>query len=449
MTKVNYLNDLANMNNLFFMALTETHLSHNILDAEININDFNILRQDRQNRSHGGVLLYIRKNTVTNTLSSNSNQFCDYLLVEIPKYSLIIGVVYRPPNCPKTKFIPQMADISQKVNNFQRQKGVHYNFLLMGDFNFPFVKNWNCSNNFTGSQDEEKIQSVCLSNFSEEHLLMQMVDAPTRGKNTLDLIFSNSEELVTNNKTIVNENISDHNSVVFGLGLKNHNYDKISKKEVDIQSLNAFDFVNASEEVWTKTNTDFKNVNWELEFENQSSEESLDFVMEKVQTTTENNFSIKGDIKTKTQFKNNNKIPKDVRNWFRQKGKLSKKVLNAKNPKTIEHARSEIGKIDNKLRDSYAKWNLTRENKVVENLKVDPKSFYKFANSKSNVKTGIGPLEKSKNTYTNDPLEMASLLNKQYSGVFGQPAPALQVQDTSSSFSKKSGDGFLSDIVIS
>ena len=140
MTKVNYLNDLANMNNLFFMALTETHLSHNILDAEININDFNILRQDRQNRSHGGVLLYIRKNTVTNTLSSNSNQFCDYLLVEIPEHSLIIGVVYRPPNCPKTKFIPQMADISQKVNNFQRQKGVHYNFLFMGYFNFPFCK---------------------------------------------------------------------------------------------------------------------------------------------------------------------------------------------------------------------------------------------------------------------------------------------------------------------
>ena len=143
--------------------------------------------------------------------------------------------------------------------------------------------------------------------------------------------------------------------MVFGLGLKNHNYDKINKKEVGIQSLNAFDFVNASEEVWTKTNTDFKNVNWELEFENQSSEESLDFFMEKVQTTTENNFSIKGDIKTKTQFKNNNKIPKDVRNWFRQKGKLSKKVLNAKNPKSIENARSESGKIYNKLSNSYAK----------------------------------------------------------------------------------------------
>ena len=45
-----------------------------------------------------------------------------------------------------------------------------------------------------------------------------------------------------------------------------------------------------------------------------------------------------------------------------------------------------------------------------ENLKRDPKSFYKFANTKLNVHTGIGPLENSKHTYTNNPSEMASLL---------------------------------------
>ena len=135
--------------------------------------------------------------------------------------------------------------------------------------------------------------------------------------------------------------------------------------------------------------------------------------MSKIKTTSENNFSIKGDIKTKKSFKNNNKIPKGVRNLFRQKMKLSKKVLEADNPKIILNAQSEIAEIDNKLKASYAKWNLAKEQKVVENLKIDPKSFYKYANSKSNVRTGIGPLEKSKDTYTNNPSEMASLLNMQ------------------------------------
>ena len=128
--------------------------------------------------------------------------------------------------------------------------------------------------------------------------------------------------------------------------------------------------------------------------------------------------------------------------------KLSKKVLEADNPKIILNAQSEIAEIDNKLKASYAKWNLAKEQKVVENLKIDPKSFYKYANSKSNVRTGIGPLEKSKDTYTNDPSEMASLLNKQYSSVFSKPDPALQVENTSSFFSKEPGVGFLSDLVI-
>ena len=277
---------------------------------------------------------------------------------------------------------------------------------------------------------------------------MQMVDAPTCGKNTLDLIFSNSEELVTDSKVIVNKKISDHNSVIFNLGLKNNNDLRPNPIDEDIQSFNAFDFVNASAEAWIKTKHDFANVNWELELEDKSSEESLELFMSKIKTTSENNFSKKGDIKTKKSFKNNNKIPKGVRNLFRQKMKLSKKALEADNPKIILNAQSEIAEIDNKLKASYAKWNLAKEQKVVENLKIDPKSFYKYANSKSNVRTGIGPLEKSKDTYTNDPSEMASLLNKQYSSVFSKPDPALQVENTSSFFSKEPEVGFLSDLVI-
>ena len=137
------------------MSLTETHLSPNILDAEINIQDFNILRQDRKDRTHGGVLIYIKKQFVANILSSNSNQFCDYLLVEIPELLLIMGVVYRPPNCPKDRFISQMTKINDKVNNFQKHKNVNYNFLLMGDYNFPFIKDWNQSNYFTNSYDDK------------------------------------------------------------------------------------------------------------------------------------------------------------------------------------------------------------------------------------------------------------------------------------------------------
>ena len=46
------------------------------------------------------------------------------------------------------------------------------------------------------------------------------------------------------------------------------------------------------------------------------------------------------------------------------------------------------------------------------------------------MQTGIGPLEKSTDTYKDNPSEMASLLNKQSSRVFSKPDPALQIEDT-------------------
>ena len=79
-----------------------------------------------------------------------------------------------------------------------------------------------------------------------------MFNAPTRGKNTLDTIFSNSEELVTDSKVIVNNKISDHNSVIFSLGLKNNNDLRPTPIDEDIQYLNALDFVHANVEVWIK-----------------------------------------------------------------------------------------------------------------------------------------------------------------------------------------------------
>ena len=46
--KVQYLNDLTKEANLLFLALTKTHLNSNILDAEIQLPNYNIFRQDRK-----------------------------------------------------------------------------------------------------------------------------------------------------------------------------------------------------------------------------------------------------------------------------------------------------------------------------------------------------------------------------------------------------------------
>ena len=60
------LEEEVNSCNIFtpFFALTETHLSELIFDAEVSIKNYEMIRCDRTTRKQGGVILYIH-NSIT------------------------------------------------------------------------------------------------------------------------------------------------------------------------------------------------------------------------------------------------------------------------------------------------------------------------------------------------------------------------------------------------
>ena len=57
--KIPVLRELAIDENRDILALTETHLNNDILNAEISMQNYTIYTADRIARSHGGVALYI------------------------------------------------------------------------------------------------------------------------------------------------------------------------------------------------------------------------------------------------------------------------------------------------------------------------------------------------------------------------------------------------------
>ena len=63
-SKVPYLADLANETKAPFICVTESHLTPEVLDAEISIPGYDVFRSDRVGRSHGGVVTYVRKDLV-------------------------------------------------------------------------------------------------------------------------------------------------------------------------------------------------------------------------------------------------------------------------------------------------------------------------------------------------------------------------------------------------
>lgn len=68
------------------------------------------------------------------------------------------------------------------------------NIILTGDLNFPII-NWDTESVHGGSTDVQ-LQAVALLELAGEYCMNQYIRAPTRGKNILDLFFTNNEELI-------------------------------------------------------------------------------------------------------------------------------------------------------------------------------------------------------------------------------------------------------------
>ena len=83
-----------------FICLCKTLLHDGILDSEVQIPGFIIVRSDRVSRPGGGVCLYLRKNLIYKFCLKYSNSVCDLLIVKILSPDLIIILVYRPPSSP-------------------------------------------------------------------------------------------------------------------------------------------------------------------------------------------------------------------------------------------------------------------------------------------------------------------------------------------------------------
>ena len=329
--------------------------------------------------------------------------------------------------------------------------------MLLGDYNFPFLVNWNEVNPFINSIESERIQSVHLSNLLEKHLLQQIIDIPTRGKNILDLVMINNKDLVTKSEVVVNKVISDHNTINMRLGLTidsdtDDSTDEPADTEVDIIKVDDIDFFRVR---WA-----LNKVEWEVELENKDTDEALSFFMNKMNEVNRTLLPPKGKKKedfeenNKTEkrekrFTSNNMIPRNIRVLFRKKRILSKKILLEKNPLNIIKLKKSLAETENEIKKSYDEWNQEKENKLINNISEDPKAFYKYAKSKSKIESGIGPLEDENGECTSKPEQMAEILRAQYEKVFSTPKPEFIVENNKEFFKTSEDDSdALTDLEI-
>ena len=160
--------------------------------------------------------------------------------------------MYRPPDADPTGFTALLDSLQGQIDAMSSDNRTPDLFIL-GDFNFPEL-DWISPHRPSSSSTTEFLE------FMDKNLLTQVVDKPTRGDNTLDLILTNAPRYLL--EVDVRPTILSDHSVVSGLlgynMLKNHSLP--SSPNFDPQSFRSINYHNAD---FQAMNTAFNVVDWQ------------------------------------------------------------------------------------------------------------------------------------------------------------------------------------------
>lgn len=224
-TKLNILREQCATEDIFTICLCETWLDSSICDEEVGIPGYQLYRCDRKSRSRGGTAIYLKDYLVVNKndFLNFSNDYCEVCAVYIQKQNIALISVYRPPGTSTHNFSEALSTIEEWI---QEHLTSSTETLIFGDFNFSHLK-WSRTEssdileevvipsrqlNVSASSALQE-QANRLLDFADNNYLMQTVSECTRGKNFLDLVFTNGDCFGSPN--VFDNVISDHKSVIW------------------------------------------------------------------------------------------------------------------------------------------------------------------------------------------------------------------------------------------
>lgn len=214
----------------------ETHLTEEINENEIKINDYNMIRCDSNSSRTGGVAVYINKKIKYSGAKIYATTFAWIVTfqVNVGHGNVIIAAVYLSASESK-------ATIMNYMDLWCEEHCENSSILIVGDFNIDMASD---------SPYSQRIRNLCCENG-----LLQLVDKPSRvtrmSSTTIDLCLTN---IYGTKCTVSDENqISDHKILEIQMkGLaaqqstktkyfkswKDYSSDKMSKKIDDWPQIN-------------------------------------------------------------------------------------------------------------------------------------------------------------------------------------------------------------------
>lgn len=440
-SKVPFLNELSKESNPLFFCITETHLNADILEAEINIQDYTVARTDRSNRDGGGVCIYIQDRLTSTVLYTNSNSVCEILIVKIISINLVICLVYRPPDCDHQEFLPCLDEIRNILKDHEDSK-----ILLLGDLNMPKI-NWSDTANPklppSSDQSNIKIQMTALLELTDEFLLNQLVNNPTRGENILDIAFTNITSDLIDCVITKCATMSDHNIV--DMKFPNIEGTETHADSITIESNSPLGKLNFYKSDWDQIRSELSSVDWSNLLEDKSVNEQHTAMITIVTDVAEKYTPVK---RVRTGM-NKNQFQKERRALWRRRKRLITQLQRCRNKVRADKSTLDIEKIHSDIKKSYESERSEDENKAIDKIIENPKYFFSYANQKRTKYSKIGPLIKE-NEIINDPADIAECLQQQFCSVFSEPDPNQHIENVNEFFDSNEDlpDTWINDIIF-
>ena len=431
---------LSSQDHIEFLFITETHLSKDILDAELQISGYSFIRRDRNydikdessdTISLGGGSIIYYKNYINISVFECFDKAPDSIAISVLTSGgkICLACIYRSPSLSSKQndnLLQCMDKICHEDNEFET--------VMIGDFNLPNVS-WENGMVKAPIGTNNKVltnQEKYVNLFNDKGMSWYFTDAITRRRivndtlqeSLLDQVLFSNDALVSDVQLLAPLGKSDHISFVTELSVNLVNAEKDCE---EIQYRNSWNKVKASD----LCNYSKENIDWNYSCSDLSIEEMWDELLGKLNLVE----SVVPKIPL-TGGSRPVKLPwstSSLKRMRKNKEKAWKQFDMAPTHEQLDYALTK----QRLYEEEEFRLKLGYERKITSILKISCKPFYSYLRNKRKLKTSVPFLSRGDGTRTQSASESAEVQANAFSSVFVNeplgPLPKLQECNSESS----------------
>ena len=361
-----------------------------------------------------GVCIYVRDGIKAAQVEFSKPQLTEHIWLQIKLRGadkLLVGCMYRSPSANPHQSVEEIANLLHEVH-----LSAPSHLLITGDFNLPQI-DWESS--FCSASDTHYAHKFLAT--VQDCLLFQHITRPTRYRdgetpNLLDLVLTNEEGMLTHLAYSSGLGKSDHVVLSFELAC----YTSISECSLRKPNFHRADF--------GELNRRIDETDWDS-LQSGNVEEGYTLFKE-----TLNSIIVTCIPEAHSrQSRRNIYMTSNALLLRKRKNALWLRCTETNDPIDIvrfRHCRNRLRQLTRHLRKQF-------ESQLVAEVKVNPKAFWRYSNSRLKTKPKIGDLKDSSGLLVSEGGLKAGILNTFFSSVFTQEdeddvpsLPARTVQST-------------------